>query len=122
MLTTELIEKVNHEVNQNTIYKSDISKYGTNEWWTEAVGEGDCEDYALAKFRLLADYPKQIRLATCWVETGEYHAVLLVDVEGQTWVLDNRFPYPMRFQDLAYKWDKLQVAGTPNWQKAKESA
>jgi predicted transglutaminase-like cysteine proteinase len=46
-----------------------------------------------------------------------YHAVLLVDWEGQTWVLDNRHPLPMEYDLMPYKFHLLQVAGTQNWEK-----
>lgn len=88
--------------------------------WIPAVTAGDCDSYATAKFeRLIAmGWPVQfLRLATCYVESGEYHAVLLVDWDGQTWVLDNRHPLPMEYNILPYKWDKLQVAGTQTWEK-----
>ena len=82
---------------------------------------GDCDSYAVGKYRaLIAEgfNAGPLRLATAWVETGEYHAVLLADVEGETWVLDNRHPYPMRYADLPYKWDRLQIAGTAKWEAA----
>ena len=88
--------------------------------WVPAVAAGDCDSYATAKFERLVQmgWPTQfLRLATCYVETGEYHAVLLVDWDGQTWVLDNRHPLPMEYDLLPYRWHLLQVAGTQNWEK-----
>lgn len=82
---------------------------------------GACSNYATTKYTELVarGWPKSaLRLACCYVETGEYHAVLLVDVDGQTWVLDNRHPYPMEYEQLPYTWDKLQIAGTDDWESA----
>lgn len=92
-----------------------------DDWTPIADAGGDCDSYATAKYERLVHmgWPRQwLRLATCWVETGEYHAVLLVDLNGQTWCLDNRYPHPMEFQLLPYRWHKLQVAGTNQWEMA----
>ncbi len=89
--------------------------------WTPMAAEGDCDSYATAKFARLVSlgWPiASLRLATCFVETGEYHAVLLADLNGQTYVLDNRYPLPMPYDMLPYKWDRLQVAGTQMWENA----
>ena len=92
--------------------------------WTPAVigGGADCDSYATAKFQALVDrgWPvSALRLATCWVEdNGGYHCVLLANLDGTTHVLDNRFPYPMHYDMLPYKWHKLQIAGTQKWELA----
>ncbi len=89
--------------------------------WKPITTEGDCDSYATAKLQRLIDlgWPlSALRLATCYAETGEYHAVLLADFDGATWVLDNRYPHPMEHSMLDYKWHKLQVAGTQSWEFA----
>lgn len=89
--------------------------------WTPITDAGDCDSYATEKYRrmVLAGWPKSaLRLATCYVESGEHHAVLLADLDGQTWVLDNRYPHPMEYDLLPYRWGKLQIAGTQQWEKA----
>ena len=108
---------VNAKVNMLP-YKADP---GGDDWKPITEAGGDCDSYATEKYRRLValGWPKSaLRLATCWVETGEYHAVLLADLDGQTLVLDNRYPHPMEHDLLSYKWDKLQVAGTQQWEKA----
>ncbi|MFZ4537174.1 transglutaminase-like cysteine peptidase [Propionivibrio sp.] len=85
--------------------------------WKPILFEGDCDSYATAKFNELwkLGWPTSaLRLALCWDETGTYHAVLLADLNGQTWVLDNRTAMPTEFSLLPYKWDKLQVAALGN--------
>lgn len=110
---------VNAKVNQFP-YLSDPLRFGALEKWEAIDAEGgDCEDFAIAKLRMLLGrgWPSSaLRLATCWVETGEYHAVLLVDIGEETWVLDNRYPYPMEWKLLRYKWDKIQIAGSKKWE------
>lgn len=106
-----LAKSVNHEVNESTSYRSDLSLYQRAEHWEPAAGEGDCEDYALAKRAALlkagADLD-DLRLATCWCEDGGYHAVLVVTTDEGEFVLDNRYQDPMPRQLLPYKWDKIQ--------------
>lgn len=113
------LEIVNSKVNLFQ-YKTDADKYGKADFWEEITSSGgDCEDAAIAKLhRLLAlGWPiNSMRLACCYCENGEYHAVLLVNFDGQTWVLDNRHPYPMEFQMLPYMWDRIQIAGTREWE------
>lgn len=101
-------------------YKSDPERYGVAEFWDEIDGDGgDCDDYAVAKLQELKRRGMPVsamRLATCYVETGEYHCVLLIDLDGQTWVLDNRYPLPMEYQLLPYRFDRIQIAGTQEWE------
>lgn len=116
-------------------------EFHVSELWRHMLApmpRGACSNYATTKYgRLEAlGWPvESLRLACCWVEpfklydkdTGllrwatmdeRYHAVLLVNFDEQTWVLDNRKPYPTEIELLPYKWDILQVAGTELWEKA----
>lgn len=131
MITFDTIVLVNSKVNLLP-YKSDAEHYFVPEFWTSITEEGgDCEDYAIAKYRrLLAEGVPAIwmRFATCFVESSfnpeklkRYHCVLLVDWEGQTFVLDNRKPYPTEWQLMDYEWHKLQVAGTKQWEWAENA-
>lgn len=116
MSTLLLLEDVNKRINALP-FKNEVG-----DDWTPIVPDGgDCDSYATAKYEALVKAGidiKLLRLATCWVETEEYHAVLLVDVEGQTWVLDNRYMHLMEYQLLPYKWHKLQIAGTNKFEFA----
>lgn len=117
---------VNAEVNRLP-YQADAARYGRPDFWTdiEAAGGGDCEDYALAKRRrlLTSGWPASaVRLATCWTEREEYHAVLTIDLQGpdgaETWVLDNRFGRVQSAADLArlgYRWDRRQATTGRGW-------
>ena len=104
--------KVQMDVNCDVKYTTDIELYGKPEFWEIADGEGDCEDYVLAKrvrlsklgWSKLAD----LAIALCWTETNEYHAVLVVHTDKGDYVLDNRYPRLKAWEDLPYKWDKIQ--------------
>ena len=80
MNSYSLAERINSQVNASVTYKTDLEQYSTPEHWVEANTLGDCEDYALRKRELLlkAGFArKDLHLACCWCETGEYHAALL---------------------------------------------
>lgn len=111
MIPYKIAYQVNKEINESVKYKRDIDLYQKPEHWTPAILEGDCEDYALAKRKKLLElgYPlKYIRLATCWTNFGEYHAVLIVTTDQGDFVLDNNHREPKTRQELMYKWDKIQ--------------
>lgn len=112
------LEACNEQLNAMP-YVSDATRYNHVDWWERVTdGGGDCEDYALAKLNWLVarGWPVEyLRLACCYVETGEYHAVLAVDLPDQEQlVLDNRFPQPMPLGDLhrhGYIPDRIQERG-----------
>jgi len=106
-------------VNAGTTYRTDPDLYGRPEYWTAAEGAGDCEDYALAKLRRLMalGWPRaDLRIATCWDETGGYHAVLTVDTDHGCYVLDNRQPGLVPWAQLPYRWDKRELPGNRQWE------
>lgn len=125
----EDLQEVQSEINEQIRYVSDSTQYSRNEQWEIAETAGDCEDYALAKLHALLDrgWPiEQLKLATCWTENNEYHAVLIVDYGQATesmfkidrYVMDNRsdIVYPIYRSD--YKWDKIQKeGGSQTWVK-----
>lgn len=105
----KLAERINSDVNASVTYKTDLEQYSTPDFWVEAGTLGDCEDYALLKRQVLLKSgfaPKDMHLACCWCETGEYHCVLLCRTDKGWFVLDNRHAWPMRPKTLPYKWDK----------------
>ena len=111
-----IMTEINREINAMP-YLSEAEE----NWQPITADGGDCYSYATAKFVAAVASgvsPMQLRLATCTTETGGYHAVLLYDEDGQTYVLDNRYHYPMLVQDLNYTSWQVQVAGTQQWMAA----
>jgi len=111
------LREVNEQVNRLG-YTSDMEQYGKNDFWTSIVSTGDCEDSAITKYRRLFNlgWPlKDLRLACCYVETGEYHAVLIVSTDEGDVMLDNRQPHPVPVAlvslVLGYKPDIIQGSG-----------
>lgn len=105
----KLAERINSDVNASVTYKTDLEQYDKPEYWCLPTNFGDCEDYALLKRQVLLKNgfaSKDLHLACCWVETGEYHCVLLCNTDKGWFVLDNRYNWPMIPKSLPYKWDK----------------
>ena len=102
-------QRINSQVNASVTYKTDLAQFEVPEFWQEAGKFGDCEDYALLKRALLLEQgwsSDKLNLCCCWVETGGYHCVLLVDTDKGFYILDNRYAWPMNPKSLPYKWDK----------------
>jgi predicted transglutaminase-like cysteine proteinase len=127
----QLLQRINHEVNGDIRYQTDMALYHRGDFWTyiDGKGEGDCDDYAVTKkIRLLkAGWPAgTARITLCWVEnfgpqTGlpleqGYHAVLAVCGTQMTWILDNRHADPMMWDHLAYTWDRWEIPGRMQWE------
>jgi predicted transglutaminase-like cysteine proteinase len=118
--------QVNSEVNRLP-YVGDATKYDKPDFWKsiDEAGAGDCEDFAIAKLRRLraAGWPiEALRLACCYVETDEYHAVLVVDApEGAAFMLDNRQADPIPVASLpliGYRPDRIQaIGGAQEWRE-----
>lgn len=112
----EDIERINSEINKLP-YLSEL----TDDWRPIDIFGGDCDSYATRKYLELhkAGLPlADMRLATCKTEKNSDHCVLLVDYDGDTYVLDNRIPQPTIYLKVPYKWVKLQIAGTKDWELA----
>ena len=97
---SEKLDEVNRYVNR-ALYISDYRNWGVPDYWA-TVGEflhkdGDCEDYAIAKYVSLKDLGVPIdAMRVVVVEDTNLqtiHAVLVVDIKGQDYVLDNQVPY-----------------------------
>lgn len=109
--TRDTLDRVNHEINEGNRYVSDLSQYKREDLWEDITetGDGDCEDYGIAKIRklLALGWPKaDLRLAIVGVEipTGDHGVACARDADGQWWVLDNRFPYVMAPEEAGYTW------------------
>lgn len=85
---------------------------------------GDCDDVAVTKRAALLALgfrgPMRIVLGEAELETGDQiHAVLEVDIEGRTWILDSLAPdFIYEPHDRPYRWRLLarQSSGGVLWQ------
>ena len=116
MPTFDEIKRINAEVNKQP-YVAEL----TDDWRPIDQWGGDCDSYATAKMLALykAGWPVDVmRLAECEIPGGGSHCVLLVDCDGETYVLDNRRAEPVLMEQAGYTWKRIQVAGTPDWEFA----
>ena len=90
---------INREINLSIAYTSDASQFGKDDVWSDAVatvsnGQGDCEDFAIAKYLVLreAGIPtSDLRLLVGRVRTdGIAHAVVAARLDGRWLILDQR--------------------------------
>jgi len=87
------IEEVNIWVNSQIKYREDSSDQWGSPVQTLSRGYGDCEDFAITKYYVLkalgfTDEQLYLIVADDLVVRTE-HAVLLINVDGQEYVLDN---------------------------------
>lgn len=91
------IDTVNHEMNEK-LYITDPINWGVPDYWATPYQfrrkNGDCEDYAIAKFmalRALGFENAELRIVVLNdLNLGIAHAVLVVYVDGKALVLDNQ--------------------------------
>src|SRR5690606_30186376 len=89
---------VNSFANSRIRYVEDKMLYGKADHWAGAkstlkAGAGDCEDIAIVKMQLLAaiGVPRSDMYLTIARDLARNadHALLVVKINGQTWLLDN---------------------------------
>lgn len=115
------VNKINRDINQAIAPRTDIKARGVEEYWSTplAAGEryGDCEDYVLEKRRALLKAgvsPKAMSIAVVSTFKGERHAVLLVKMDDNEYVLDNLSSWIVPWYKTSYRWHERQIAGSPN--------
>jgi predicted transglutaminase-like cysteine proteinase len=107
-LLLELLARVQREVNASI--EPQPEPPGRDLWRADAAA-GDCEDYALAKRARLqaAGLPAgAMRLATAILPRGELHAVLTVETDRGTLVLDNLRRDVTALRTLDYAWQRVE--------------
>ena len=92
------IEAVNRLINSSVRYVSDLAQHGVLDRWTAppatlAGGQGDCEDYAIAKYVALREAGVEaddLRFLVVRDRLAGGHEVLGVRHDGRWLILDNR--------------------------------
>jgi len=121
--TSELwdrLEKVNLVVNTTVKPEDDKEHYGVNEFWTVPVdGEGDCEDYVLAKRKMLVllGVPEAALRITVVLDRGIVrHAVLTVVTDQGDYVLDSLKNDILTTDKADYVWvERQDPASRTGW-------
>jgi predicted transglutaminase-like cysteine proteinase len=103
------LEAVNRLANR-VAYVEDPVNYGVDDYWATPdeffARGGDCEDYVIAKYaalRLLGWPAERLRMAVVYDTAREImHAVLVVQVSGAAYMLDNRHARAMPAASMAH--------------------
>lgn len=101
----EHVRRVNRVINSNMTYKAEFADNGLNDIgngitlpnadvWQSGTPTGDCEDYALTKYQMLHDAGYAPDLLLLYKNAARFidrwgHAVAVVEIDGERWVLDN---------------------------------
>jgi predicted transglutaminase-like cysteine proteinase len=107
--------RANEHVNHSVAYRTDQDVYGEIDKWEYPRGQGDCEDFALAKRQLLiaGGYdPKLLNIAICLDHSGKGHAVLAATLDGNDYVLDNQTDDVLHWNQCHYQWIKITRDGS----------
>lgn len=110
------VATVNTMVNARIKARSDMNIYGIEERWAYPASEGDCEDFALLKRRLLA--AEGIDLANLLMTVvlrpdGEGHAVLTLRTTQGDFILDNLEWRVLPWTETPYTFLKRQSSADP---------
>ncbi|MFP5259292.1 MAG: transglutaminase-like cysteine peptidase, partial [Acidobacteriota bacterium] len=114
------LDAINAQVNHDNTYAYDEAQFGRLEYWEEmpqSGGAGDCEDFALAKYRacLNAGIPASaLRLATGKTTAGVGHAWLEVQTDQGNYALDLNTTKAAPSSSLPYSGRAVQADGI-NW-------
>jgi len=111
------LDRVNTMVNASVRYVTDASLYNRNEYWAYPNGRGDCEDFVLAKRKLLLDRgwrAETLLIGVALDLEGLRHAVLIASTDKGDFVLDNQLERVVAWAETGYTWEKRQTASNPN--------
>ena len=117
------LELVNAYVNHQIKYTSDEVSFGAADYWASPAqslkGQGDCEDYAIAKYASLrelgyADAELRIVIVND-MRKMLGHAVLSVKTPEGTMILDNQNALPRHDKDLSYYAPLYSLNASGHW-------
>ncbi len=119
-----LLDSVNREVNNSITQVTDMDGFGVVENWripnvNSFVGDiGDCEDFALAKRKILIERygfnRNALSMSVLRRPDGDIHAVLMVRTSYGDYVLDNLERDVLPWHKTGYQWLKKQAFGKPS--------
>lgn len=109
----KLLFTVNAAVNADVEFVPDMDRLGVDEQWEFPSNcQGDCEDFALEKRRRLVEAGLSSASLTMAIVHHEVqffpHAVLLVETNTGTWVLDNLYDEVMCWDAVPYRYERRE--------------
>jgi predicted transglutaminase-like cysteine proteinase len=112
------LQRVNLWVNTHVKPMTDMDHWGVVERWNYPDdGYGDCEDYVLAKRKMLTQegWPRAALLITVVRDrNGDGHAVLTVKTDKGEFILDNQSNDILLWSETGYRFVKRQSQSDPN--------
>lgn len=109
MDTAAMLDRVNRAVNDAIAYVPDRRNWGAGDYWATPSeiarkGAGDCEDYAIAKYFSLIRLGFSTRDLRIVIvsdsKAHDFHAVLVANIGGADWLLDNQIPDMVRLESM----------------------
>lgn len=110
------VAEINTSVNSGIKPISDMKHFGVEERWGYPDGQGDCEDYALLKRRLLHEAGisfSDLLMTVVRKRDGEGHAVLTLRTTQGDFVLDNLDSRVRVWRETPYIYLKRQISADP---------
>ncbi|MCB8837394.1 transglutaminase-like cysteine peptidase [Aurantimonas sp. VKM B-3413] len=111
------VAAINTAINAEITPKSDKDIYGVKELWTYPETEGDCEDFALLKRRMLHEKVgidlSDLLMTVVRKRNGEGHAILTLRTTAGDFVLDNLNWRVLPWSDAPYRFLKRQDTRDP---------
>lgn len=124
------LQDIHRKVWKHFNYQFDDRTYGVMEDWrshAKAVNEGkqftdDCDGFAFTMVELMieAGFPKdKVMFIVCETETGEGHAVSGCEIDGVTYIAENRYNNVYDWNSKpGYKWKYFMKFDAPGqWYK-----
>lgn len=122
--TLALLDSVNKQVNESITQVTDDEGFGVPELWripqldSIIPDVGDCEDFALAKKKILVDQygfnPNLLSISVLRRPAGDIHAVLMVRTLYGDIVMDNLNDKLLPWHQTNYQWIKKQSYNNHN--------
>lgn len=115
------LEQINTWAN-NVRYVDDLSNWAMSDYWQTPeefiTRGGDCEDYAITKYFGLTELgfaAEDMRIMVLFDEQLQlHHAVLLVHMDGDIWLLDNQKSSVVLFSEVSH-YRPVYSVNASNW-------
>lgn len=115
VLTEQRIKELRavvNEIHDESIYTTDMEQFGVPEFWEYDPGtRKDCEDYdrkMMLRLRELGWNQRAMGRVCCRIYANDpdsYHAVLLINTDQGSYVVDNNSRRIIPFDKCTYTWD-----------------
>jgi predicted transglutaminase-like cysteine proteinase len=110
----QIHRRINTSIRPNPVK---AGKLDPTERWNVSPISGNCNDFAVSKRHELLQrgWPSSaLLLAEVTLDTGEHHLILVVNLHGDSYVLDNLEPNPVPLlQTTRYRWKRIESAEDP---------